>query len=207
MTLTTGRLIFCGVVLIGVACAAVPVFTGWWPGGFAGYVLVLALYWALFCIPVGVLSGAYRLGISWRVRGAVWVPVLILVQALSYAVYGLVQGLASLPVEALALGALAALVNAPLEEFAWRGAYLSVARRNPLVQAVGVWIFTLWHVPLMFASGVDFGENTLVVLMGVFALGSVWAIGSFWTGALGWAIVGHVIVNMVAFPALLAANM
>ena len=42
---------------------------------------------------------------------------------------------------ALALGALAAAVNAPLEEFAWRGAYLSVAPRNPLVQGLGVWIF------------------------------------------------------------------
>ncbi len=206
MTLSSGRLMLCGIGLIAAAFAVVPLATALWPGGLAGYCLVLALYWVLFCVPVAYASGAFRLGLSFKLNGAIWVPVVILLQALGYAVYGLTQGLASLPVEALALGALAAFVNAPLEEFAWRGAYLAVARRNPLVQAVGVWIFALWHVPLMLASGVSFGENAVSVVAGTFVLGSLWAIGSYWTGTIGWAVVGHIIVNMVAFPALIAAN-
>ena len=204
--MTSRRLILTGLGLVAAAFVVVPVLTAWWPGGFHGYVAVLAVYWVVFCIPVAVLSGAFRLGISFKVGRAVWVPVLVLLQALSYALYGLMQGWAGLPWEALALGALAAFVNAPLEEFAWRGAYLATARRNPLVQTVGVWLFALWHVPLMLASGVTFGENAVTLLMGVFVLGSVWGIATYWAGTIGWPIVGHIIVNMVAFPALIAAN-
>ena len=207
LRLTSGRLILAGAGLIAAAFVTVPVLTAIWPGGLAGYLTVLALYWVLFCVPVGLLSGAFARGMSLRVGRAVWVPVVVLVQALSYVAYGLTKGHADVPLELLALGALLAFINAPLEEFAWRGAYLSVARRNPLIQAVGVWLFALWHIPLMLAAGVTFGESAVTVVFGTAVLGTVWAVAAFWTGAVGWPIVGHVIVNMVAMPGLLAANM
>ncbi|RAI03719.1 hypothetical protein DLJ53_04350 [Acuticoccus sediminis] len=204
--MTSGRLIACGVALIPAALVAVLVLTGWWPGGLEGYLAVLALYWLFYCIPVGLASGAFRLGISFKVKRAVWAPVLVLVQALSFVAYGLAKGFAEIPLETMAIGALLAFINAPLEEFAWRGAYLSVARRNPLIQAVGVWLFALWHVPMMMATGITFSESAASVVFGTFMFGSVWALAAFWTGGIGWGIVGHVIVNMVAFPALIAGN-
>ena len=201
-----GRLMLAGLALPVVVAALVPLFTAWWPGGLRGYFVVLGLYWALYCVPVAIWSGAFARGLSFKLNGAVWVPVVVLAQAVSFVVYGLLNGLAEVPLMALALGALAAAVNAPLEEFAWRGAYLSVAPRNPLVQGLGVWIFGLWHVPLMLASGVVFSEDRLVIILGALMLGMLWGTTTFWSRTIGWPVVGHFITNVVAFAGLIAAN-
>jgi len=104
------------------------------------------------------------------------------------------------------LGALAALVNAPLEEIARRGAYLAVGRWNVFAQLFGVFLFAMLHVPLMSATGVTFGASAVAIVGSTYGLGFIWALAAYRTGAIGWPVVGHLAVNLVALPSLIAAN-
>ena len=200
------RLILAAFALTGAMLLIVPLATAWWPGGLTGYFAALTLYWTLFCIPVALATRAASGRRSLSLRGALWVPVVVLGQVALLGIYAAANGFFALPAAAYGLGVVAALVNAPLEELAWRGAYFAVAPLNPLIQAAGVWLFTLWHLPLMLASGVDFGAEPFTIMTAVFTLGCAWAIITWRTRSLAWPILGHTLTNMIAFPALIAAN-
>ncbi|MEM8663506.1 MAG: CPBP family glutamic-type intramembrane protease [Pseudomonadota bacterium] len=202
-------LIAAGVSLPLVFSLLVPFLTGHAPGGLAGYFTALAIYWAFFCVPVAVMTqgvSGIRARLSLKLGGAVWVPIAVLVPAAVYLVYALTQGFAGLPAMAFALGIGAALINAPLEEMAWRGAYLAAGRWNVLVQGIGVWLFAFWHWPLTQAENIVFGASAPQVLASTFILGAIWAAAAFATNSVAWPIIGHLAFNMIALPSLIAAN-
>lgn len=204
-------LVVAALVLMAAMAGLVPLLTGVWPGGLTGYFAALALYWVFFCVPVGLaVLGREGLArkLTLRVWGAWWLPVLILAQPLGlFLFYALPEGLLGVPTSALLLGLAFALVNAPLEEIAWRGAYLEASRGNVLVQQLGVVLFALWHVPLTLAVGVTFGVGPVALVASSFALGALWAVAAWWTRAIGWPVVGHVLTNAAVFPLLIAGNM
>lgn len=202
-------LITAGVMLIGAMTVIVPLVTAERPG-LPGYIAVLGVYWLVYCLPVGffLLGGeSMKDLLSFRLRGAIWVPVVVLAQPVGYALYSLPQELFAVPISTIAAAVAIAAVNGPLEEIAWRGAYLKASGGNVVVQAVGVWIFAFWHAPLLLASGMDFGTFAAAKLLGgSFLLGSLWAFVTWRTGAIGWPIVGHVLTNVIAFSLLIHAN-
>ncbi|WP_420394396.1 type II CAAX prenyl endopeptidase Rce1 family protein [Acuticoccus sp.] len=206
--MTGSRLILAGVVLIGGMTIIVPLLTGWWPGDLAGYFTVLGIYWFGWCLPVAIAAHR-RAGwstLTLKLRGALWVPAAVLAFPAFVAVYAFATGRLDTTPAILGAGFAAALVNAPLEEVAWRGSYLALGPSNPAFQTVGVWLFALWHAPLTLAVGVEFGLTAVSLVTVTFMLGAFWAFVAWRTRGVGWPIVGHVALNAVAFPVLISAN-
>lgn len=207
--MNTKQLVIAAIALTAVMFAAVPLLTGVWPGGIHGYFAALGLYWVLFCVPVVATTirreDLARL-LSLRLRGAVWVPVVLLGQVAVFAVYALFEGFLSLPATAIALGLAFALVNGPLEEFAWRGAYHTASPANAFTQGAGVWLFALWHIPLMLSFGVEFSLNPVLIVGSTLMLGTLWAMATYGTRSIAWPILAHILNNAIALPGLIAHN-
>lgn len=113
---------------------------------------------------------------------------------------------AHVTVGAICLAGAAALIKGFSEEFFWRGAYLELGRGNLVFQSLGVLLFGLWHVPLMFAQGVDYQGGSAALVFGAWALGAFWAVVASRTDGIGWPIVAHIVSNIFAFTGVIALN-
>lgn len=172
-----------------------------------GYVCVLAIYWVFFCAPVSVLfgRGPDRVPVT-LVFEPRWVPAVSL--ALPVVVFfaaGPKTWLRADPtVLLLAVGC--ALINAPLEELAWRRSFRANSGRKLWFELLGLGLFALWHVPLFFSRGIEFDHGFSGLVGGAFALGAVWVVLTRVSHSVGWPIVSHVLVNTAAFLPFFAAN-
>ncbi|MEO1202446.1 MAG: CPBP family glutamic-type intramembrane protease [Pseudomonadota bacterium] len=172
-----------------------------------GYVCVLAVYWVFFCLPVSVVfgRGPDRVPVN-LVKRPWWVSAVAL--ALPVAVFfaaGPTTWLrADRTVLLLAVGC--ALINAPLEELAWRRSFRANSGSKLWFELLGLALFALWHVPLFFSRGIEFDHGFAGLVGGAFALGTVWVLLTRVSHSVGWPIVSHVLVNTAAFVPFFAAN-
>lgn len=181
-------------------------------GGPAGWLGSMALYWAFFCIPVIVfhvgregLHDLTRIGLE---PGQRWVPWLLAAQLALVAIATTSTMEAGLATGAIGLAVALALVNGTLEEAAWRGGfYRAFGERRVLGFVIGLSLFTLWHVPLALAHGIDYGAGGAASLVGGAALlGLVWSIAVWRTGSIFWVSLAHIGTNIFAFSALFSSN-
>lgn len=204
------RLVLHAVLLIVLMFAAVPLLTGWL-GGPRGWLASMALYWCAFCIPViWVVLGPRGLRRLWTFRlgaGERWVPLVLLAQVAMVAAGSLTMLDGPPLAAAVALAVLVALVNAPLEEAAWRGGFLHAFGANRMRGFwLGLALFAAWHVPLGMAQGIVNPGGTAALVGGAAFLGLVWSVVAWRTGSIAWVTVAHFATNIFAFTALFSSN-
>jgi membrane protease YdiL (CAAX protease family) len=203
-------LIAAGIALVAVLLVGVPLVTPSFAPAW-GFVLVLAAYWALFCIPVSLIfiapTDRSRL-FSLRVeRRELWLLGLLGVQIAGVFFGALWPHLGALSATAIGLGVVVGLLNGTLEELAWRGAYLSTFRDKPLLGFAAGWVlFTLWHIPLSMTAGMVFEGGPLMLIGSSAGLGLLWSAVAFRTGSLAYVVPAHILTNAMAFSVLFASN-
>lgn len=172
----------------------------------AGYGAGLCLYWLLIGAAVLRSTGAAERAalLAFRPPGRLlgllgFVPVV----ALAWIAMGALQETV-LPAGIFLLIAAAALTNGTLEELFWRGAILPRPDREGVAVAVG--LFTVWHVALLFAAGIDLTGGPVALLLGALVLGTIFMAMRLRTGTVGAAMASHVGVNLFAFTDLVARN-
>jgi CAAX protease family protein len=200
-------LVSASIVLIATMFVLVPWLTKTM-GPSAGYLTVFFIYWFGFCLPLGFLfqgQGAIqRLGLS--VSDARWVPWAVAVQVALIVVVSYHLAPKTVTWVSIGLAVIFGTVNGFLEEFFWRGAYLAQGQGEPRFQALGLVLFSLWHVPLTLAHGVTYEGGTFALIGGAIGLGFFWTLIAYQTGRIGWAIISHALTNIATFVGLIATN-
>lgn len=208
MRLTKRQLGLLAVALLlsGLMSAIVPLVTSAF-APLAGYVCVLAIYWVCFCIPTALIygPGPARIALSlratrrWVSATALALPLVVFFAANPLSWIGSDPGI-------LALAAVCALINGPLEELAWRRAFRANSNGSLAYELVGLGLFTLWHVPLYFSQGVAFDHGAVGLIGGALVLGTVWLFMTRASDSVGWPMVSHALVNIAAFLPFFATN-
>ncbi len=205
---TPRHLIAAAVFLILLMFALVPFLTHAL-GPLHGFLVCFLIYWLGFCIPVGVhfvTRQKRKKQFSLDVVGNTWVPSAVALQVtlVAFPSFLMISGQvsASVVLAAAAFG----VVNGFLEEFSWRGAFLELGRRDLRFHGLGVGLFTLWHVPLALAHGIVYPGGVFALVAGALAMGAFWAYLAFGTGRIGWATIGHISSNTVAFIGFFESN-
>ncbi len=186
--------------------AIVPAVTGRFDP-LVGYIAVLAIYWVGFCVPVswvfrrGSIQVSTRLGMpkKWIPAVAIAVPVVVFIVSNTMSAFDSRWDL-------LALSAICALINGPLEEIAWRRTFRANSDGRLSYELLGLGLFTLWHVPLYFCRGVSFDYGAVGLIGGALLLGVVWTFMTRAANSVGWPMVSHTLVNLAAFPTFFAMN-
>lgn len=178
--------------------------------GLPGYVMALALYWLGFCVPVYLLhvrdkgdAGLFSERLAWRNW---WVPLALLAQVMIAALLIFVPNTQLLTTHGAIYATALALINAPLEELAWRGGFMHRFRDRP---RLGLWlgwgIFVVMHVPLTL-SDASVGFDRVGLVIGAALAGAVWSFLAWRTGSIFYVTIAHVLTNILAFWVLFNQN-
>lgn len=187
----------------------VPALTGW--SSRLGFLLSLAAYWLLFCLPVIVIhvwdrdeGRVFSERLAW---GDWWIPLLLLAQVGAVGALAFFPNTELLTTHGAMLAVGVALLNGPLEEAAWRGGFMTTFREKP---QLGFWLgwalFTLWHVPLLLSQGIVFDGGAMALVGGAAALGLLWSAIAWRTGSVFYTAIAHTLTNVLTFWVLFNAN-
>lgn len=200
------NLLLSAVLLSVFMMAAVPFITHEL-GPFFGYLCIFALYWVCFCIPVAALFGAgeTRVSLSLCVK-PIWIPAVAIALPIGVFVGADTLSSAEAEISIVMLAVVCALINGPLEELAWRRTFRANSGGRVSFELVGLFLFTLWHVPLYFSNGVSFDHGAVGLIGGALMLGSIWAVLTRTSNSIGWPIVSHTLVNTAGFIPLFVMN-
>lgn len=199
MNITQVSLLVSAVALIAGLFWAIPASVAQL-GPAPGLAVIFGLYWFGFCLPLGLMFGGARVK-WWRGRIPWAVPGLALV--LAGAVWLRYPDGFAAAVVMLAIAA--AVINGPIEELYWRGAWARVFAGNRAMQALGLALFAGWHVPLALHAGLPFPGGVWGLTAGALAAGAFWA----WLVrryGLGWAMLSHALTNAILFAPLFQAG-
>lgn len=176
-------------------------------GPLAGWALGLVAYWAV--LGGLLLAWADRdwlgewLTARWpgRLAGLLLVlPVVVLgAQTLR------LLGQDPLPAHLLLAAAMAAVLNATLEELFWRGAL--IPDPTPRSAALSLALFTLAHAVWLAPIGLETGGPPGLAVAAALSLGGVWTAARLLTGTVGASVLSHAGVNLFAFAQVLALNL
>lgn len=208
MSFTTRQLslVLAALLLSGLMLAVVPLVTNIF-SPLVGYVCVLTIYWICFCIPISVIYGRGPTRVTvrlsavkpWIIATALALPAVIFFAAKPMSWVGSAPSI-------LALAVICALINAPLEELAWRRTFRANSDNSLAYELLGLGLFTLWHAPLYFSQGVSFDYGAVGLIGGAFFLGAVWTFMTRASNSIGWPIVSHALVNIATFLPFFATN-
>lgn len=206
--LTTRQLslVLAALLLSALMLAVVPAVTGFLEP-MVGYVCVLIIYWACFCVPIAIIfgRGPGHVAIGLRVD-RLWIPaVAFALPVVVFVAAGPMLWVSAEPGD-LALAITCAVMNGPLEELAWRRGFRANSNGSVRYELLGLGLFTLWHVPLYLSEGVTFDHGALGLIGGAFALGAVWVFMTRVADSVGWPVLSHTLVNIAAFLPFFATN-
>jgi membrane protease YdiL (CAAX protease family) len=171
-------------------------------GAVPGYLAGFVFYWLVWCagLPLLVLGGDALALFRPAARPfghPRWIGLLAVGAPLVLGFgYAFPRAVTTASPAIVALSLLLAIVNAPLEELLWRGAYLRVfpssAPLGWLYPSLG---FAVWHFApqSVFANSVPGGAVSLVLVAGVFGLG--WAYVARSTGSLLAVALAHALFD------------
>jgi membrane protease YdiL (CAAX protease family) len=172
-----------------------------------GILLALPLYWLGFSLPVITIHVWPQRGdlfterLAWRNW---WVPLLLLVQVLAVAAILFVPHTAMLTTHAAMLAAIIGLINAPLEETAWRGGFLRVFADKPRLGFWLAWVLSsAMHVPLLLSASLALGIAWPILVAVAALLGLFWGWLVWRTGSVFWTSMAHGFTDILALWVLL----
>ena len=165
-----------------------------------GYLAVFAIYWIGFCLPVAAVFGRGPEKVSLTLGTSIfWVPIVALGLPVAAALGGGLLSLDEFPYSIVVLGLIAAAINGPLEELAWRRSFRANSGGRLGFELLGLALFVLWHVPLLQSAGVSFDGGAMGLVGGAAALGAVWMVIVRVTNSVGWAMLSHGLLNAAVF--------
>ncbi len=103
--------------------------------------------------------------------------------------------------------AAAALVNGFVEEFYWRGAFISRYKQNmQKAYLIPAMLFGLWHISVYAAYGVEYQGGFLSLVGGAFFMGLLWGYTAFKQQRILLPTLAHILTNFFAFSNLIVQN-
>jgi membrane protease YdiL (CAAX protease family) len=197
------------VAIIAALVFAVPLLTGA-SGGVPGYVLSLALLWLGFCLPVIAIHVWPQRGdlfserLHWRQW---WIPLALMVQVGIITLLVFAPNTAVMTTHAAMLATVIGLVNAPLEETAWRGGFLKVFADRPRLGFWLGWLFaTAAHAPFLLSINLVIDGGWPFILGTAAALGLFWGAIVWRTGSVFWTSIAHTLTDILVLWLLLDRN-
>jgi CAAX protease family protein len=166
-----------------------------------GYLAVFAIYWIGFCLPVSIIfgRGPETIPLTLGRSTVLWVPIVSLGLPIAATVGGGLLLLDKFPYSIMALALVAAAINGPLEELAWRRSFRANSHGRLGFELLGLALFVLWHVPLLQSAGISFDGGAMGLVGGAAALGAVWMFMVRATNSMGWAMLSHGLLNAAVF--------
>ena len=193
------------MLLMPLLAAAFYLFTRIMPP-LLGYAAALAFYWCVALVPLIIWQrhkADYARRLIWP---DLWVTLLMTVMLISVSVTAYIAfGASVLPLWALPIIAIIALLNGTLEEVFWRGTMLTEDAKDRDF-AIVLGLFVVWHLALLFQSGVAVTGGALGLLGGAFFGGLLWTLARKQTNAIGFCIASHIALNLFAFTELASQN-
>ncbi|MFD2514857.1 CPBP family intramembrane glutamic endopeptidase [Pontibacter locisalis] len=176
----------------------------------AGYLTAFAIYW-VFCLLHGLRlkSGAMAKLYTWPEMGK---QNLLLVLLCFMPVMGAFSAafLVAYPYLDLSIYfilAAAALVNGFIEEFYWRGAFISRYKQNFFFAfLVPTALFGFWHISVYAAYGIAYQGGFWPLVGGAFFMGIIWGYTAFKQQRVLVPTIAHILANFFAFSNLIAEN-
>ncbi|RDV13744.1 CPBP family intramembrane metalloprotease [Pontibacter diazotrophicus] len=103
--------------------------------------------------------------------------------------------------------AAAALVNGFIEEFYWRGAFISRYKKHiGLAFVFPAVLFGLWHISVYAAYGITYQGGFLPLVGGAFFMGCLWGYTAYKQQRVLAPTLAHILTNFFAFSGLLVDN-
>lgn len=209
MTRQQIALIVHAALLIGALFFVVPTLTQW--DSRAGYLFSLTFYWLFFCLPVigwHALAGndgrLFSEKLPWRDW---WIIPLLLVQVFGVVLITFVPNTSMLTQGGMYLALLLAMINAPLEEAAWRGGFMATFRDKPVLGFCLSWmLFVGWQIPLALSHGVIFDGGAISLIGGAALLGLFWAWIAWRTGSTFYVSIAHGLTDVFVLWVLIDRN-
>lgn len=101
----------------------------------------------------------------------------------------------------------AALVNGFVEEFYWRGAFISRFQQHfRLAFVFPTVLFGLWHISVYAAYGITYQGGFLPLVGGAFLMGCLWGYAAYKQQHVLAPTIAHILTNFFAFAGLLVEN-
>lgn len=180
-----------------------------------GYAAGFGFYWIFWCLLFSLWAvGPRRLARMFRPnlrrwRGQAWLyallmtlPVLLMWRVAFKDYIG--QTTAPVLMVAVVIG----LVNGPLEELLWRGAYVAAFPRQPwFAWAYPTVAFATWHLAPQLAAPHPFPGGVWTAIGGALVVGALWGWVAMRSRSILLPTISHALCNMLGFVGLFELGM
>ena len=179
-------------------------------GKTAGYLASFGIYW-LFCLLHGLKLKGNNLATlyAWKPlkRQNIFLLTLCFVPAVGAFLGAFLKAYGQLHFTLYLVLVAAALFNGFVEEFYWRGAFISRYRQDIRWAFVfPTTLFGLWHITVYAAYGITYQGGWAPLIGGAFVLGSVWGYTAYKEQGVLVPTLAHILTNFFAFSNLLVEN-
>lgn len=179
-------------------------------GKTAGYLSSFAFYW-IYCLVHGLqLKRGSMLGLytfpKLRGRGLLFV-LLCFIPVIGAFSASFLRAYPQLSPELYLILAAAALVNGFVEEFYWRGAFISRYKQDfRYAFLIPALLFGLWHISVYAAYGVAYQGGFMPLVGGAFFMGILWGYTAYKQQRILAPTIAHILTNFFAFSNLIVEN-
>ena len=179
-------------------------------GKTAGYLASFVVYW-LYCLVHGMRlkRGSMTDFYSWPVmqKQNLLLVLLCFIPVLGAFSASFLVAYDQLNLSLYFILAAAALVNGFVEEFYWRGAFISRYKNDFryafLIPAI---LFGLWHISVYAAYGIVYQGGFWPLVGGAFFMGLIWGYTAYRQQKILVPTIAHILANFFAFSNLLVEN-
>lgn len=179
-------------------------------GKTVGYLLSFTFYW-LYCLIHGSLIKRGNMLSLYSLpplkRQNILLTILCFVPATGAFVASFSQVYEELNTSLYLILLLAACINGFVEEFYWRGAFISRYKENTLRAFVfPALLFGCWHISVYVAPGVEYQGGFWPLVGGAFFMGLIWGLTALLQQRILIPTLAHVLTNFFAFSGLIVDN-
>ncbi len=180
------------------------------------YILTSLVYWCVFCLPLSF----YFLGGYGAVRNVYAKPVsqtpakarrvlnlLAFMPCLGTLFAVFIPNIAALPIQALGLALLYAVLNGAIEELFWRGVFIKIFPEDILKgYLLPTIFFGLWHIALYTLKGMRYQDGFAALVGGATLMGALWGWVAYRTKSIRTVTAAHIVANFFAFSGMIYEN-
>lgn len=179
-------------------------------GKTAGYLSSFALYW-IFCLIHGSMlkqgSMAKLYALPKFTRQNLFWSLLCFIPMFGAFMASFTLAFSYLTPILYIILAIGALINGFVEEFYWRGAFISRYKQNiQLAYLLPTVLFGLWHISVYMAYGVQYQGGFWPLVGGALFMGALWGYTAYKQQRVLVVTLAHILTNFFAFSNLVVEN-